>query len=60
MILASLFQDGAVLQRSMDIPVWGKSVPNALIQAELDGKISRTRSSAGGSFPWLFHGVSVD
>lgn len=54
MILASLFQDGAILQRDMDIPVWGKTVPNALIQAELDGKITRTRSAADGSFILYF------
>ena len=54
MILASLFQDGAILQRDMDIPVWGKTQANTFIQAELDGKISRTRSSADGSFILYF------
>ncbi len=54
MILASLFQDGAVLQRNMDIPVWGKTQANTFIQAELDGKITKSRSSSDGSFILYF------
>ncbi|MBE6359339.1 MAG: hypothetical protein E7057_08875 [Lentisphaerae bacterium] len=50
MKLASLFQDGAVLQRDMDIPVWGKSEPGVYIEAVLDGKSAATRCSADGSF----------
>ena len=50
MKLASLFQDGAVLQRGMDIPVWGKSEPGVYVEAVLDGKSAATRCSADGSF----------
>ena len=36
--LASLFQDGAVLQRDMDIPVWGRAAAGTVVEATLDGK----------------------
>ena len=50
MFLASIFQDGAVLQRDMDIPVWGKCAPGQTVKCEFDGVVSVTRSSAAGDF----------
>ncbi len=55
MILASLFQDGAILQRDMDIPVWGKTDPETLVKVTLDGETSMTRSSADGKFIAYLH-----
>ena len=50
MILNSLFQDGVVLQRNVDIPVWGESAPNSRIRAELAGKTAFTKTSSVGEF----------
>jgi len=50
MILASIFQDGAVLQRDMDIPVWGKCAGRVPVSATLDGETVFTQSSADGDF----------
>lgn len=48
--LASLFQDGAVLQRDMELPVWGKAQPGAIAEIHFDGCVSRTRTSSEGDF----------
>lgn len=48
--LASLFSDGAVLQREMPIPVWGTAEPGTIVHAELAGKSAYARSSADGTF----------
>lgn len=48
--LASLFSDGAVLQREMPVPVWGIAEPNTMVRAELAGKSACTRSSSDGTF----------
>ena len=50
MQLNSLFQDGAVLQREIFIPVWGTTAPNCKIEAELNGSKSLSRSSNTGYF----------
>ncbi|MBQ7649422.1 MAG: hypothetical protein IJS15_00600 [Victivallales bacterium] len=50
MQLNSLFQDGAVLQREIFIPVWGTTAPNSRIEAELNGVKSYSRSSNTGYF----------
>jgi hypothetical protein len=33
----SLFRDGLVLQRNLDVPVWGRAVPGAAVTVYLDG-----------------------
>ncbi len=50
MILGSLFQNGAVLQRGRNIPVWGRTLPNRKVEALLDGNRAQTHSSADGFF----------
>lgn len=50
MILNSLFQNGAVLQRNMEIPVWGQSASNSRIRAELAGNRAFTKTSSAGDF----------
>ena len=54
MILASIFQDGAVLQRDMDIPVWGKCAAGEVVTSELDGISVKTKSSTNGEFILYF------
>ena len=48
--LASLFTDGAVLQRRKTIPVWGWTGGNHLVAAELAGKKAFSRASRNGAF----------
>lgn len=48
--LASLFQDGAVLQRDKDIPVWGKAAPGTVVYAQLDGVTANAATSREGEF----------
>ena len=50
MILGSIFQDGAVFQRDMDIPVWGETLPEEKVEAFFDGVKVQTFSSADGYF----------
>ena len=50
MILASLFQNGAVLQRDMRIPVWGSAAADTIIFAKLDNSEACTRCAADGKF----------
>ena len=50
MQLNSLFQDGAVLQREMFIPVWGDTAANSEIEAEMNGVKAYSRSSNTGYF----------
>ena len=54
MILASIFQDGVVLQRDMDIPVWGKCAAGEVVTSELDGISVKTKSSTNGEFILYF------
>ena len=48
--LASLFTDGAVLQRRKTIPVWGWTGGGHLVSAELDGRKCFSRASRNGTF----------
>ena len=48
--LASLFTDGAVLQRRKTIPVWGWTGGGHLVSAELAGKKAFSRASRNGAF----------
>ncbi len=48
--LASIFSDGAVLQRRKPLPIWGWTDNGHLIRAELAGHTSFTRASAHGAF----------
>jgi sialate O-acetylesterase len=53
LLLAPLFQDGAVLQRDRDIPVWGKASPNAEVTVSFAGQ--RIITQAGPDGRWLVH-----
>ena len=48
--LGSLFSDGAVLQRNKPITVWGETVPDRLVRAEIAGQEGYARSSGSGEF----------
>jgi len=48
---APLFQDGAVLQREMLIPVWGQAAPGATVRASCGGGTASTQANEDGS--WL-------
>ena len=48
--LNSLFQDGAVVQRDSDIPVWGTATPGSLLKATLAGTVAFGRVSATGKY----------
>ncbi|MBO4491055.1 MAG: hypothetical protein J5944_06820 [Lentisphaeria bacterium] len=50
MKLASIFTDGAVLQRNKTISIWGETVPGVLVRAELAGQEGYAKSSRGGGF----------
>ena len=53
--LAPLFQDGAVLQRDMPVPVWGRSTPGAGLTVSFGGQTKTCTADANGR--WL---VSLD
>ena len=59
MILNSLFQDGAVLQRDRAIPVWGRTVPDVMVRGTLGGNESFCRSSHEGNFMLWFPAMSA-
>ncbi|MEX0326271.1 MAG: sialate O-acetylesterase [Puniceicoccaceae bacterium] len=48
--LASLFQDHAVLQRDMDLPLWGWGQPMARMRATLAGHEARACANESGRF----------
>ena len=50
MKLGSIFSDGAVLQRNQPVSIWGETVPEVLVRAELAGQSGYAKSSRGGSF----------
>ncbi len=54
MILGSLFQNGAVLQRDKIVPVWGRTLPGVGVKGELAGNVSYSRSSQNGDFMLYF------
>ena len=49
--LASLFSDGAVLQRGIDVPIWGTADAGETITASLDGK--QAKATADNSGRWM-------
>ncbi len=50
MKLATLFCDGAVLQRDAIVPVWGWTNPGAFVSAEINGTKACARASQDGYF----------
>ena len=54
MQLASIFKDGAILQRDTQIPVWGKTLPDTMVTGVLNGTSCFCRSSANGDFKLFF------
>lgn len=48
--LASVFSDGAVLQRNMPLPVWGKASPRSRVICTLGSKSAVTVADAEGNF----------
>jgi len=50
MKLGSLFTHYAVLQRNIPVSIWGETLPNTLVRAQIDGNEAYTKSSRGGSF----------
>lgn len=54
MKLASLFQNGVILQRNTTIPVWGTSIANSMVSGELAGQSTYSRTSAAGDFMLYF------
>ncbi|MBN8526658.1 MAG: 9-O-acetylesterase [Planctomycetes bacterium] len=51
MRLAPIFHDHAVLQRDIDIPVWGVTGPNQTVTVTLAGKTAKAVAGADGA--WL-------
>ena len=47
-LLYATFQDHAVLQRGVAIPVWGETRPGATVRVRLAGERGRARASASG------------
>lgn len=54
MKLASIFQDGAVLQRNTTIPVWGNAACDSIVCGTLNGTATYSRTSATGDFMLYF------
>lgn len=54
MKLASLFQNGAILQRNTTIPVWGNTAANSMVCGTINGISTYSRSSASGDFTLYF------
>ena len=54
MKLASLFQNGAVLQRSTAIPVWGNAAANSMVCGTINGISTYSRTAASGDFTLYF------
>ena len=50
MKLGSLFTDGAVLQRKQPIAVWGETLADVLVRAEIGGNDGYAKSSDSGDF----------
>ena len=51
MKLASLFQNGAILQRNTTIPVWGNTAANSMVCGTINGISTYSRSSASSRRP---------
>jgi len=50
LLLASLFQDHAVLQRDRPLPVWGWAAPQVKIRIEIAGNVAYALSTTDGDF----------
>ena len=48
--LASIFTDGAVLQRNKLIPVWGQATPDELVEITFNDQSAYARTAFGGKF----------
>lgn len=57
--LGSLFQNGAVFQRNVIIPVWGKTTPKTILEGEFAGQKIVTKSNATGDFTFRFQPVKA-
>ncbi len=47
-VMAQPFRDNGVLQRQIQLPVWGTSLPGAKVTVRFDGKAATTTADAGG------------
>jgi len=47
---ASIFQDNMVLQRQMNVPVWGKADPGEAVTVEFAGQSVKTTACKGGKW----------
>ena len=54
MRLNPLFQEGVVLQHGKTLPVWGETLPDAIVRGELAGTEVFSRSSSRGEFTLYF------
>lgn len=48
--LPAIFSDHAVLQRSNNVPVWGKAAPGEVVSVSLDGTTAKTTADADGKW----------
>jgi len=48
--LARIFTDGSVLQRGMEVPVWGTAEPGAEITVEFAGQVRKANADASGAW----------
>lgn len=55
---ARIFSDNMVLQRGMDIPVFGNGIPGAIVAAELNGAAAQT--TVGDDGKWLIKLPAMD
>lgn len=51
--LGPLFKDHMILQRDLQVPVWGKARPNAQITVKFANQIKETNTNSEGK--WLLH-----
>ncbi len=57
--LARYFQDGAVLQRDVRMPVWGWASPGATVHATLHGRTERTTADTAGRWQVVFPALAA-
>lgn len=48
--VAGIFSDGMVLQRGMDVPVWGTADPDAAVQVAFAGQTKQTTTNRAGKW----------
>ncbi|WP_269522662.1 sialate O-acetylesterase [Coraliomargarita parva] len=56
---SALFRSGAVLQRDMELPVWGWATPDSKVTVELAGQKLSTQSQADGRWQVTFEPIAV-